>query len=46
MENYGKIIKLGELRELTDCTETVKELENYENNIGYKRECSKTQKKA
>lgn len=46
MENYGKIIKLGELRKLTDCTETVKELENYENNIGYKRECSKTQKKA
>lgn len=46
MENYGKIITLGELRKLTDCTETVKELENYENNIGYKRECSKTQKKA
>lgn len=46
MENFGKIITLGELRNLTDCTEIVKELENYENDIGYKRECSKTQIKA
>lgn len=46
MNNFGKIITLKELRNLKDCTEIINELENYEKNIGYKRECSETQIKA
>ncbi len=46
MNNFGKIITLKELRNLKDCTEIINELENYEKNIGYKRECSDTQIKA
>lgn len=46
MENYGKIITLKELRNLKDCTEIINELKKYEDDIGYRRECSKTQIKA
>lgn len=46
MNNFGKIITLKELRNLKDCTEIINELIKYEDDIGYKRECSKTQIKA
>lgn len=46
MNNFGKIITLKELRNLKDCTEIINELKKYEDDIGYRRECSLSQKEA
>lgn len=43
MENYGKIITLGELRKLTDCSEFIEEFEKYEEDIGYSKTGSDSQ---